>query len=659
MIRFLLLGLLLSLLLSACGGGSDESVNDDSLGTGGTGVVDEYNYLRAADEKEVIKFLTQASFGPTEEEVASVMEKGFATWIDDQMQIPHTEDGVVQIMTFAKEFDPNAYPLTIEEYMNDDENIFNSASAALPSNKYFSMFQMSMWFRNALLGEEQLRHRMAHALSQIIVISNATSIFDRRADGLSAYYEILTKHAFGNYKDILKEISHHPSMGIYLTFLGNKKAQGVSTPDENYAREIMQLFTIGLIELNLDGTAKLDANGQQIPTYTQADIEELSRVFTGWDMAQSTKYGKLNGDLHQPMKFNSEYHDDDEKTVLGKILSAGNGEQDINKAIDILYEHPNVAPFISTLLIKRLTSSNPSPAYVTRVATLFNDNGSGVKGDLKTVLKAILLDEEVRGTDTEDDLVKYKEPLVAYTQFLRAFDVQGFNDYPSRFNTTVSGLWMSSQKNHLGQEPTGAETVFNFYSPDYIPADNEFIQNNITAPEIEIQTSQILINFSNKIYDILSNHRQSILTREKNYIIHEYGHNYGSLEQYVETSASSLRSVIYGDKFYVNLDKELDIFEMALDGDTNRDFQNINATTTNSEGDTPKQVALKALIEHLDMKLTAQSLTLQQKQLLVSYLDEHVNEQSSNQLKKQFREAHRCVAEAIRAIVTSSTYMVQ
>ena len=635
------------LLLTACGGGEEETP------------VDKYSHLREANETEAIKFLAQASFGATEEEIESVKSKGFIGWIDAQTQMQHTEDGVAQIMKFAKEFDPTAYPETIETYMADNDKIFNSYYAALPSNKYFSMFHTSIWFRNALLGKEQLRHKMAYALSQIIVVSSSNSIFDRRADGLTAYYEILEKNAFGNYKDMLKEISHHPSMGIYLTYLGSKKAEGVSTPDENYAREIMQLFTIGLYELNLDGSPKLDAKGEQIPTYKQEDIEELSRVFTGWDMAQSgAKYGTTKGDLHQAMRFNGEYHDDGNKSVLGKTIVAGNADQDMNKAIDMLFEHPNVAPFVSKLLIKRLTNSNPSPAYVERIATLFNDNGSGEKGDLKTVLKSILLDKEVRGVDTQGDIVKLKEPLVAYTQFLRALDVQGFNNYPSRFDTNVSGIWMAGQKSHLGQHPTGAETVFNYFSPEYVPADSEFIQNNLTAPEIEIQTSQMLVNFSNKIYDVLSS--QSILTNEKNYILHQYGYGYSSMEAYVIARSGTLRQTIYDDKFYVNFDAEFDVFEMAMEGDKNRDFTNINDTTKNTDGETPKQAGLKALIEHLDLKLTAQTLTQDQKNLLVEYLDLHVNESSSSSSgKNQFREAHRCVGEAIRAIVTSSTYMVQ
>ena len=639
------------LLFMGCGGGgsSPETTVDNSKD-------DSKSYLREADDKEAIKFLAQASFGATASEISSVKSKGFVGWIDEQIQMPHTEDAVAQIMKFAKEFDPTAYPLSVAEYMADDANIFNSYYAARPSNKYFAMFNLSIWARNALQGKEQLRHRMAYALSQIIVVSNATSIFDRRADGLTAYYEILSKHAFGNYKALLKEISHHPSMGIYLTYLGNKKAEGVSTPDENYAREIMQLFTIGLNELNIDGTPKLDGKGQEIATYTQEDIEELSRVFTGWDMAQSGKYGKLDGDLHQPMRFNSQYHDEGNKTVLGNTIN-GAGDQEINNAIDMLFAHANVAPFVSKLLIKRLTTSNPSPAYVARVATIFNDNGKGEKGDLEAVLKAILLDEEVRGMSTKGDIVKVKEPLLAYTQLLRAFDVQGFKDYDSRFNTQVSGIWIADQTKYFGQSPMGAETVFNYYSPEYTPADNEFITKPLTSPEIEIQTSQVLVNFSNKIHNLFFEHgdkfyESQILTREKNYMTYLHG----SVEAFVifdRGRHNSLKSVIYDDKFYINFDEEFDIFEMVIDGDSNRDFQNINVSTTNQNGETPKQEGLKALIEHLDLKLTAKTMTQEQKDLIIAYLDTHINDDN------QFEEAHRCISEAIRAIVTTSTYMVQ
>ena len=422
------------LFITACGGGgsdSDEKTTDNS-----------YSYVpKDVTPQLAHSLLLQTTFGPNDTLVEKVQKQGIVAWVNAQLNAPSAYKSandshltyLERTIDIAKMAAPAKWSEPILDYVYPDNDISFNRGVGERSVLHY---HISTWFENALNSDDQLRQRVAYALSQITVVSDSEELFLKRAEAFSYYYDILARNAFGNYRDILLEVSKSPAMGVYLTHQGNKKYDAATNrqPDENYAREIMQLFSIGLSELNLDGTPKLDDKGKSIPTYTQKDVEELSRVFTGWDLALNNRYGNASttqGSYTQEMEFTSEYHDFESKVILGENIAAGlSGEEDLEAAIDILMQHDNIAPFISKHLIMRLVTSNPTPEYVARVSSVFNNNSKGVKGDLKAVVRAILLDKEARlGEEENPNFAKFKEPILAYTQLLRTFDVN-FIDEP-------------------------------------------------------------------------------------------------------------------------------------------------------------------------------------------------------------------------------------
>ncbi len=403
---------------------------------------------------EAFQFLNQASFGATEAEAGRVIGMGFKTWIDDQLAKPASLQ-----LPFLQALPP---PQFGGERQPD---------------------RVDIWFRNALHGDDQLRQRVAFALSEILVISQQGAL-SQLPWGMADFYDRLAEHAFGNYRDLLEEVSLHPAMGVYLSMLGNEKPDPALNirPDENYARELMQLFSIGLVELNNDGSEKLDGLSQPIPTYDQAIIEGFAHVYTGWtyagfaDMRNAfpTYFNQV-----QPMALYPSYHDTGEKAVLnGVVIPAGQtGMQDLDAALDNIFNHPNVGPFIAIRLIQRLVTSNPSPAYIDRVASVFNNNGSGIRGDLGAVVKAILLDDEARPDMPMELDGKIKEPLLRLTQLWRAYNATSQSGrYPIVYIYIV-----------FGQGPLQAPQVFNFFSPFYAPP-GEIRDSGMVAPELEIAT---------------------------------------------------------------------------------------------------------------------------------------------------------------------------
>ncbi|MCH7854657.1 MAG: DUF1800 family protein, partial [Proteobacteria bacterium] len=333
---------------------------------------------------------------------------------------------------------------------------------------------------------DQLRQRVAFALSEIMVVSQIGAL-GGLPFSLADYHDLLARNAFGNYRQLMEAVTLHPAMGVYLSMLGNEKPDAALNirPDENYARELMQLFSIGLVELNLDGTVVRDAQNLPIPTYNQQIIEGFAHVYTGWNFAGAPSF-----DLARPNAFNQtvpmqlypSHHDTGEKILLnGVVLPAGqSGDEDLAAALDNIFNHPNVGPFVSIRLIQRLVTSNPSPSYVARVAGVFNDNGQGVRGDLGAVVKAILLDEEARPELAMDPDGKVKEPLLRLTQLWRAYNA-----------TSVSGKYQLLAQIppfiFLAQGPLQSPSVFNFFSPFYAPP-GEFRDSDFVAPELEIAT---------------------------------------------------------------------------------------------------------------------------------------------------------------------------
>ena len=438
---------------------------------------------------DVARFLTQATFGPTEDDVLALYldEANFSDWIDTQIALPQSE-ALDRLDAHMRESDLDP----LDKFDLDVE----WQKRMLVSDVLWETF---------VHGEDQLRQRVAFALSQIFVISDLSDALFNDARGIINYHDLLAEHAFGNYRDLLQAVTLNPMMGEYLSTIRNEKTDLSRNirPDENYARELMQLFTIGLVELNSDGTVRLDGEGRSIPTYDQETIKGFASVFTGWMYANAPYWywdGWAVASTTEPMKAFAAYHDTETKTLLNnEILPAGmTAELDLEAALDNVFAHPNVAPFVSKQLIQRLTTSNPSPSYVARVSSVFNDNGEGVKGDLSAVVRAILLDSEARGAALQADerFGKLKEPVLKITSLMRAFDVladQPLNEDATAVTQTIRFFWPGYA---YGQRPYGAASVFNFYRPDYSPA-NGLGDEGLVAPEFQILTEKDITAASN------------------------------------------------------------------------------------------------------------------------------------------------------------------
>jgi uncharacterized protein (DUF1800 family) len=417
-------------------------------------------------DADAYRLLKQATFGPSEAVLAEVKQLGISGWVEAQLAMP-----VISRMP-ALVFYPTTAPTTCTS-----DGVANSA-ATLCARDNYSHFQLQLKFtQNALNNADQLRQRVAFALSQILVTSGADSSI--MPYGMAKYQQLFLDYAFGNYRDLIREVTLSPVMGDYLNMANSNKpdlARGIAA-NENYAREIMQLFMIGLYELNLDGTQKLDASGNPIPTYSQTTVENLARVFTGWTYSgvggvAPTRNNPAYYDF--PMQAVQSNHDVGTKTLFnGFVVPANmNANAELDMVLNHLYSHPNVAPFIAKQLIQKLVSGNPSPAYVERVARVFNNNGQGVRGDLKAVVRHILLDQEARGPiKTERGVGKLKEPVLLGLAAYRALG--GVND----------GVWLRTQYAAMGQDLFRAPTVFNYYVPD------NTISNGKLGPEFEILTS--------------------------------------------------------------------------------------------------------------------------------------------------------------------------
>jgi uncharacterized protein (DUF1800 family) len=433
---------------------------------------------------EASRFLTQSTFGPTSEDIQHLVDlKSYENWLNEQFNLS-----------------PNYHRPQIKT------PVFNPAD----DEHTRQLGRMDTWWDISVFGEDQLRQRVAFALSEILIISDFPNSIHEHRDTVAEYYDILVRHSFGNFRDLLQDVTLSPAMGIYLSMLGNDKPDPSINrrADENYAREIMQLFSIGLVELNTNGTQKLDSGGKPIPTFTQSDVENLARIFTGWSWnldyysGSSWEWWDEHQVLLQPMIAFSNHHDKDNKLFLGNPFSAGQtAQQDLNKALDIIFNHHNVGPFISKQLIMRLVTSNPSPAYVARVATIFNNNGQGIKGDLKAVIKTILLDQEAR-TAPSNQFGKLREPILRLTHLWRAFNASGgiatVDWIPDFVNYQAFHYYWPEDE--FSQAPMRSPSVFNFFRPDYSPA-GKIKTAGLIAPEFQITSESRLQN----LYEALIN----------------------------------------------------------------------------------------------------------------------------------------------------------
>ncbi len=465
-------------LLAACGGGG---------GGGGNGGPTAQPPPAAAPvtASEASRFLTQATFGPTDASISAVQSTGLANWITQQMALAPT--GSHQAYVELR--------LTQLKAAN--------ANAVLSPNQFYESF----WQQSAT-GEDQLRQRVKFALSEMFVISLADPNMDVR--GAASYYDMLGANAFGNYRNILELVSLHPMMGIYLTHLANQKEDPATgrNPDENYAREVMQLMTIGLFQLNTDGTVRTNTQGQALPTYGPDDVAGLAKVFTGFSWYNPTPtnattfFGRnraADATVRSMIAYPF-YHSTSAKTFLGATIPASataDPAGDLKVALDTLFNHPNTPPFVSRQLIQRLVTSNPSPAYVGRVAAVFANNGSGVRGDMAAVVRAILMDPEARDAAVVNSTTfgKLREPVVRLANWMRAFNAR-----------SASGGWLmgsTSANTSLSQTALASPSVFNFFRPGYSPPNTRLGQQNLVAPEFqlvdEVSTAGYLNTLQNAI----------------------------------------------------------------------------------------------------------------------------------------------------------------
>lgn len=440
---------------------------------------------------QAARFLQQASFGPTEEEMDRVQKLGIEGWMDDQI---HNQPATLHRPYIDKIYaDVRGPRVDLSYNYNGDNSSIEGNNATTP------------FARAAIAGPDQLRQRVAFALSQILVTSRRDPNLANRPLAMMDYYDIFVRRAFGNYRDILGEVSLHPVMGRYLSHIGNQKARPDVNqyPDENYARELMQLFTIGLWELNPDGTRKTGPGGAPVPTYRTSDITELARVFTGlWFGGQSWgEGGWIDEHSTVPMEMWSEKHDHGTKLLLGgfsipeRPATPENGMRDIHEALDNLFRHPNTAPFVSRQLIQFLVTSNPTPAYVARVSAVFSNNGSGVSGDLGAVVKAVLSDTEARDSRWSHGAPSFgrlKEPVHRAMALAR---VARFDRFPNLVWWNYGDFYEDAH-----QEPTASPSVFNFFRPDYQPP-GSLTTNHLAAPAFQITDSYTSIAFVNRLWE--------------------------------------------------------------------------------------------------------------------------------------------------------------
>ncbi len=673
------LWLLMVVCLISCGGGSSGGGNGDTgievVDSGGSGNAVQDDEQPGVDEVEnddlvsepvdyssAFRLLRQATFGPVEEDIEMVMNQGGEAWLDSQLDMKSAYDSSVddrlthleRLVELASTAEPGGNWFPDNSSNDSGSNYFSGRAAGWRTGVY----QMSVWFENALDAPDQLRQRVAYALSQIFVTSMVDSQLGSNAEALAFYYDILARNALGNFRALMSEVALSPAMGIFLSHQGNEKASedGQSLPDENFARELMQLFTIGLYELNINGTPRHDNKGQLIPTYNQQDIEEMAKVMTGWDLRYNSAYGRNIGSYVDFMEFNSDHHQFESKQIMGRVIADDGAGGDLEAALDMLFEHPNVGPFIGKQLIQRLVSSNPSPEYIERVARVFNDNGQGVRGDLRAVVRAILLDDEARFA-VDDAAGKVQEPVLLYTAFLRAFDVAPLDGWKMSMETGRSPVnhsyYFYKIEDTLGQGALRANSVFNFYDPDFVPQDS-FYRNSDpqrVLPEMQLRTA-------GSIASIFEVSRLNWFVLERNEIIRKWG----SVEAYVAERNSKndgngnwswTRSLVLLD-----YSSALQVFERAIDGDSNGDYLLINDATEDENGETPKQRGLYALLDFLEMRLLGgELLSSATREQLVAYLDRDSWFNTSSSQPEQ--EAIRVTAGAIQYVLTSATNMTQ
>jgi uncharacterized protein (DUF1800 family) len=475
-----------------------------------------------ASDPDAARFLAQATFGPTDAEIAHLRALGYEGWLTEQFAAaPTSHLGYVNWV--ANTLDEGIGSITFREAW-----FIGALGGPDPQN-------------NLVVHKDQLRQRIAFALSEIFVVSGESSMLTGFPTALAYYYDLLGANAFGNFRTLLEQVTLSPAMGVYLNMMGNPRADLAHNvhPDENYAREVNQLFSIGLDMLNVDGTLKL-SGGKPIPTYGQAQVTAFAHVFTGWSWsncsAQSFQWCgpdyETGANLVQQMAPFAAYHDNGTQAINdipnkqllsypgavngGVLANGGTPQSDLAFALDNIFNHPNVGPYIGKQLIQRLVTSNPSPAYVQRVANAFNDDGSPqhVRGNLQAVVRQVLLDPEARYGHYANPTTfgKLREPLLRLTHFWRAMGAvhkcglnylsngvtYHYGNQPYRYAgystawSTDDVLWGAG----IGQAALDAPSVFNFFKPTYVPP-GEMTALGLLGPEFQLATDSVLTNSTN------------------------------------------------------------------------------------------------------------------------------------------------------------------
>jgi len=446
---------------------------------------------KPSTDAEAARFLLHAQFSASEAEIAEVKTKGYATWLEEQLTQPNSQSGW--------------------------DWLVSKGFSAVDTNEFFfqdSVSHYMIWYQ-LMKSPDAVRRRWAWALSEVFVVAlrGVNGITNWPGFAMAEYWDILCRHGFGTYRELLEALSVNPAMGSFLSTRDNRKEDPTTgrLPDENYAREVMQLFSIGLYELNLDGTVKRNATGQPKETYTADDVTNLARVFTGYQHDHTRPKFTNPKPPHQVvndvesargrMIFDARNHSLLEKHFLGVTIPPNTqGPESLRIALDTLANHESTAPFLCRQFIQRMATSNPSPAYVQRVAQVFNNNGNGVRGDLKAVLKAILLDDEVLSPTnlTTPTFGKLRSPALRIAQWARTFKVR------SVYGTWKMSLWDGNPSQDASQYPLNPPSVFGYYRPGYVPPGTAMAAAGATAPEFQIVNESTVASWPNLLQGFVS-----------------------------------------------------------------------------------------------------------------------------------------------------------
>jgi len=602
-------------------------------------------------DRDIVRFLTQATFGPTP---ASIQE----------VKNLVTANGGDQLAAYGAYIDMHLIGTTIPSpsmelltHGLDAHEVFHYKIPSSPDYKADGepreRNRRRAWWTLAVYAPDQIRQKTAYALSQILVISEGENVIGDRHYAMANYYDMLKSGIDGTYRDLIEDVSKHPCMGQYLSALRNQKEDGVISPDENYAREIMQLFSIGLAQLHEDGSFKLSNTGTPIPSYSQIDISALSRVFTGWSFAvynnpsdsntvvPNTTFNRASGNRYyqdrfiEPMIQFPSYHDTAEKVMptLELTIPAGKtGEEELTLALDKLVSHDNTAPFVVRRLIQRFVTSNPSNGYIYRMTQVWKNTN----GNIAQVVKAILLDYEARAIapTLTSSFGKKREPLLQHVSIIRALDVNtklpvhhlddsdetatnkkltphAYNPVKyAEFNTEFQAIsasyptWANASiirhsdvRTHLSQMAMASPSVFNFYLPDYAPS-GTLSSNGLLAPEFQIATEVSVVRNLNYYYAMTNNtsgQGVSELPNQGEVIAHN-PYNYAKNDDHLLPNKDPLTNP------YMNA--YLSVM------DTNSDNK-INELDTTFDQDQHLYAAVVAMVDKLDLNLTGGQLKSQ------------------------------------------------